>query len=112
MLAEMNVVVQALVWITLAGLLYMVWLYSQTTSGIDRLILSSYTQRVMQLLRTLWVLMAIGLIISLIVFAYPRSSQARLPVPNCATGASTSYTLTGFGQAANGVCSDNSAGPP
>ncbi len=75
MLDTTNEIVQALVWTTLAGLLYAVWLRSETTSRY-KLDLSFYWQQVVEILSWLWVLLAIGLVISLLIFAWPRPSPA------------------------------------
>ncbi len=80
----MNTVIQALIWTTMAGLLYAVWLRSQTASSRYKFVLSFYWQQVVQVLQWMWMLLAIGLIISLLVFAWPKSSQAAAsPAPNC-----------------------------
>ncbi len=80
MLDVTNTIVQALVWTTLAGLLYAVWLRSETTAKY-KIDLSFYWQQVVEVLQWLWVLLAIGLVISMVIFAWPRPTSAATPPP-------------------------------
>ncbi len=95
MLDTTNTIVQALVWTTLAGLLFAVWLRTETTSKY-KIDLSFYWQQVVEVLSWMWVLLAIGLVISMLVFAWPRPTSAA--PPSSAT------------QCATSVCQDSTTG--
>ncbi len=94
MLDTTNTIVQALVWTTLAGLLYAVWLRTETTSKY-KIDLSFYWQQVVEVLSWMWVLLAIGLVISLLVFAWPRPTSAAAPssTTQCATSTCQDSTI-------------------
>jgi hypothetical protein len=76
MITELNIVVQSLVWTTLAGLMYAVWLHSRESNGRYSFGLSIPVKNVTNLLQTLWMLLAIGLVITLILFSLPSRAQS------------------------------------
>ncbi len=79
MLDTTNTIVQALVWTTAAGLLYAIWLRTETTSKY-KIDLSIYWQQVVEVLSWMWVLLAIGLVISMLICAGPgRTASASQP---------------------------------
>ncbi len=105
MFTEFNIVVQALVWTTLAGLMYAVWLHSRQSMGKYNLGLSIQVKSVTNLLQTLWMLLALSLIISLLVFSFQsRVQSARAADTSCVPAVSAGpYTANGD-QPLNPVC--------
>ncbi len=88
MLTEINVVVQALVWTTLAGMMYAVWLHIRADANGEPFDLSHHWQPVLRLLQALWVFLAIGLIISIFIAAIPGLFEtAASASPTCAPSA-------------------------
>lgn len=105
MLDLTNTIVQALVWTTLAGLLYAVWLRTETTAKY-KIDLSFYWQQVVEVLQWLWVLLAIGLVISMVIFAWPRTTSAASQPP-AQTCIPSPASLTSGGLAAgSSLCQD------
>ncbi len=90
MFTETNTIVQALVWTTLAGLLYAVWLHNRSSAeGLD-FGLSQQVKSVTNLLRTFWMLLAISVLVSLILFSLPNLLQnVSAAEANCTSGASS-----------------------
>ncbi len=111
MISAMNMVVQALVWTTCAGLLYAVWLNSRAGSSAYRFNLTFYWDQTVNLLRTMWVLLAISLIISLLVFAWPKSGQAAPNAGNPCVSTTYPAQTIDVAQSANNQCgnANNSA---
>lgn len=109
MLEITNTIVQALVWTTAAGLLYAIWLRSQTTSRY-KVDISFYWQQVVQVLQWLWVIMAIGLLISMLVFAWPKPTSAAAARPistDCAAsiaGSPYASPFLGVSPSSSGLC--------
>ncbi len=98
MLDTTNTIVQALVWTTLAGLLYAVWLRTETTSKY-KIDLSFYWQQVVEVLSWMWVLLAIGLVISMLIFAWPgRTASASRPTTTQYAPYSVNSQDSGSGQ--------------
>ncbi len=94
MLGEINVVVQALVWTTLAGMMYAVWLHARAAANGEPFDLSHHWQPILRLLQALWVFLAIGLIISILLTSLPDLYQAAASAPaTCAP--SNTVVLTG-----------------
>ncbi len=94
MLTEMNAAVQALVWTTLAGLLYAVWLHSLDTGQGPASSLSHQWRYVVRLLQTMWTLFAISVILILLLFTFPRLFDfARSAPPTCIQSAPSTLTL-------------------
>jgi len=109
MLSAMNTVVQALVWTTLAGLLYAVWLNGRT--GTSPYSFSQYWGQTVHLLRMLWLILAVGLILSLIIFGLPKGSEAAaVSTPSPCVAMNYATPTRGADQEANTRCvqTDNS----
>ncbi len=110
MLSAMNTVVQALVWTTLAGLLYAVWLTGRTAGSPYSF--SQYWDQTVNLLRSLWMILAIGLIISLLVFALPKASQAAVNTPSPCVTASYATPTRGADHVVNTRCTNTDTSVP
>ena len=67
MLTQLNAVIQALVWTTLAGMMYAIWLNKRESSGRINFGLPVQVTSVTSLLQTMWMLMALALTISLLI---------------------------------------------
>ncbi len=67
MLTQLNAIIQALVWTTLAGLMYAVWLNQRESNGRISFDLPLQVRSVTNLLHTMWVLLALGLMITLLI---------------------------------------------
>ncbi len=105
MFIQFNTVVQALVWTTLAGLMYAVWLHSREANGKYNLGLSIQVKSVTNLLQTLWMLLAISLIISLLLFSFQsRVQSANAADTNCVPAASAGVYSPNGDQSLNTVC--------
>ncbi len=63
----MNAITQALVWTTVAGLMYAVWLNKRESNGSINFGLPFQVRGVTNLLHTMWVVFALGMIVSLII---------------------------------------------
>ncbi len=95
MLNNINAIVQALVWTTLAGLMYATWLHSRATARGESFDLSHHWQPVLHQLQAMWALLALGLIISILVFSIPTLfDNARSAPSTCAPSTSSAPALT------------------
>ncbi len=105
MFTQFNIVIQALVWTTLAGLMYAVWLHMREPMGKYNLGLSFEVRNVTHLLQTLWMLLAISLIISLIVLTLPaRVQSARTVDTPCSPTSAVIPDSTNADQSLNPAC--------
>ncbi len=79
MLPPIHGVIQALVWITASGLLYLVCL--QSCRGWDSFDFDwrLYAQQVIGVLQLLWALLAFSLILTLLFVASPIANQSQIP---------------------------------
>ncbi len=91
MLTTINTMVQALVWTSMAGLFFLVWLNRNVGTGRMDFSLSSYSQRIIYLLQHMWMILAIALIVTLLLFAYPATRQINAaPASGCTTSMTSS----------------------
>ena len=100
MLPPMQSVIQALVWISAAGLLYLAWLQSHPASAGFDLAPSFHAQRVIGSLQVLWLLVAFSLMLSLLFVGYPIAHRANTADrPGCReTGVPLVTLLDGCGE--------------
>ncbi len=88
MITGMNVIVQALVWTTLVGLMYAAWLSTGESKGKFNWGLSMQVRHVTNILHTMWVVAAFALTISVCVwFLLSQPQSARAADYNCGTAA-------------------------
>lgn len=72
----MNALVQTLVWTTIAGFLYILWLNKQTTSPIHAFERARHLRRVLSSLQTLWIVVGLSSMASLLLVSLPTLDQA------------------------------------
>lgn len=72
----MNALVQTLVWTTLAGFLYILWLNKQTTSPIHAFEQARHLRRVLSSLQTLWIVVGLSSMASVLLVSLPALPQA------------------------------------
>ncbi len=111
MLDTTNIIVQALVWTTIAGMLYAVWLKTETTARY-KIDLSFYWQQVIEILSWMWVLLAIALVISMLIFAWPRPTAASMRSATECVAATQAGSLNASGASVTNVCPDSGPQPP
>ncbi len=113
MFTEFNTVVQALVWTTLAGLMYAVWLHSRESNGRYNFGLSIQVKSIANLLQTMWMLLALSLIISLLLFSFQsRVQSASASDTGCVPTASTGLYSASENQSPNTICDSSASDAP
>lgn len=102
----MNAFVQTLVWTTMAGFLYILWLDKQVTSPIHAFERSRHLRRVLNSLQTLWVIVSLSVIFSVLLVSLPPLAQAARPVaPLCSPATSLQATSLPYAYASiSAVC--------
>jgi len=109
----MNALVQSLVWATLAGFLYVLWINKHETSPMRVFEQTRHLRRVTTTLQTLWIVIGLGLILSVFLLSLPPLARAAgTATPPCATSTSSHATASPYAyRSLYALCSPTTAAP-
>ncbi len=109
----MNGFVQTLVWATMIGFVYLLWLNKQTTSPLRVFEQTRHLKRVLNSLQNIWIVVVLSVIVSAFLVSLPPLAQvASRATPLCAVSTPLQTTVQSYAyRSFSAVCTTSEPTP-